>query len=66
MNMSFRRGATAALVLAVALTCSPLAFAASRNERDSGIANPIVRFIKKIQKIFHVAPLEDGLNPPKP
>lgn len=63
---SFSRRA-AAVVLIAALSLPSVALASPLYERDRGRdPNPIIRIIKKIQKIFGVTSNDDVPVPPKP
>jgi hypothetical protein len=56
----------AALLLAVTLAFSPLALAGTRSERRRDLPDPIIRIVKKIQKIFGITTNDDGMIPPRP
>ena len=64
MNSRTRRAA--AVALAVVLFLPPVALAASQGRDSDRDAGAIVRIIKKIQKVFGVAPNDDIPTPPVP
>lgn len=69
MKELYRRGAAAVLATALSLTIASGAFAGPRDGRDRDdprVPDRVVRFIKKIQKIFHITALDDLSVPPKP
>ena len=57
----------AAIVIVVALSLPTVALAASHDDRDRGRGtDPIVRIIKKIQKLLGIGSNDDIPTPPKP
>jgi hypothetical protein len=69
MKVFCRRGVTVVLAIALSFTFASGAFAGPRNGRDRDdprVPDRVIRFIKKVQKIFHIVALEDLPVPPRP
>jgi hypothetical protein len=64
MNSRFRR--TAVAVLAVALSLPPVAAAAPQQGRNRNETDPIVRLVRKIQRVLGISRNDDLPQPPIP
>lgn len=64
MKSHSRRAAAVLLAVVVTFAAAPDVFAGPRRDRE--LPNPIVRIIKKFQKIFGISTQDDQPLPPRP